>query len=476
MQFSAALSPSGCTGPFEWKVTDLGTNTILLPFTAGGSTFSHIFSSVGSYKVNVRVQQDSECDDPVLTDSVTFSIGACSPCSVSLSGPQQTPCTDGPPTSTQTYTATTSGSFAGPYTWEVRKLPATAPIVQSTGGNTFGLAFPGPGTYEITVSLQTQGCTNPTASSGLTVTVPSCSCPPGQHLDANGNCVPDTTTGCPPGQHADANGNCVPDTPPECPSGQHRDSSGNCVTDSRIGCDALLWIALIMIALSGVLAVVGCVLSNAYPIVGAVLGFIALGLLVIGLLLFLLWWAICRFFTACSVIIAALNFMGVLIAVFGVVGAILVLVAQFGGHPELWLCVGASFFQSAIWGLLLWILYRIAVAVKCVTENPNGPPPPTPPSSSSSSGLSSSAGFGRSGGAAGMRSLMQMAQHPRGLGDYVQAVTKAMGIQPCAACHERARRLTALTRRADVVLRSPVWGDRSRDRSWPNHPARSNAL
>ena len=36
--------------------------------------------------------------------------------------------------------------------------------------------------------------------------------------------------------------------------GQHLDASGSCVSDSRIGCDALLWIALILIAISGVLA------------------------------------------------------------------------------------------------------------------------------------------------------------------------------------------------------------------------------
>lgn len=36
-------------------------------------------------------------------------------------------------------------------------------------------------------------------------------------------------------------------------------------------------------------------------------------------------------------------------------------------------------------------------------------------------------------------------QPPRGLGDYVQVVTKAMGIQPCAKCHERARLLNQLT-------------------------------
>lgn len=445
VQFSAQLSPGGCTGPFEWKVTDLGTNAVLLPFTAGGPTFSHAFGAPGTYKVNVRVQQDGDCDDPVLTDSITFSVGACSPCAVSVSGPQQTACTDGAPTAALTYTATTTGNFAGPFTWEVRKLPAMQPLVQSTGGNAFSFAFPGPGTYEINVSIQTQGCTNPTASSSVSVVVPRCTppaCPPGQHLDANGNCVPDTPPACPPGQHRDANGVCVPDTPPTCPPGQMLDASGKCIQDHRISCDALLWIALILIAISGVLAVVGCVLSNAYPVAGAVLGIIALALLVIGALLFLLWWAICRLYTACSVIIAALNFMGVMIAVFAVVGAILVFIAKFGGRPDLWLCVGASFFQSAIWGLLLWILYRIAVAVNCVTENPNGPPPPTPPSSSSSSGLSST---GQRPNAAGpMAGRSMSVASPKGLGDYVQSAAKAMGFQPCAACHERARRLNAL--------------------------------
>jgi hypothetical protein len=42
-------------------------------------------------------------------------------------------------------------------------------------------------------------------------------------------------------------------------------------------------------------------------------------------------------------------------------------------------------------------------------------------------------------------------QGSKGLGDYVQAATKAMGIQPCATCHERARRLNALTQSRGVA-------------------------
>ena len=49
-----------------------------------------------------------------------------------------------------------------------------------------------------------------------------------------GQSTPPEPEGCPPGQHKDANGNCVPDevTPPvECPPGQHKDANGNCVPD-----------------------------------------------------------------------------------------------------------------------------------------------------------------------------------------------------------------------------------------------------
>jgi len=212
---------------------------------------------------------------------------------------------------------------------------------------------------------------------------------------------------------------------------------GTCRPPSRIGCDALLWIALIMIALSGVLAVIGCVISNAYPQVAAILGYIALGLLVTGLLLFLLWWAICRFFTACAVLIAALNFMGILIVVFAVVGTVLAFIAKFK-DPSYWVCVGVSFFQSALWGVLLYLLYKIGVAVKCIVENPGGGPPP--PATSSSSGLSG-AGSNLVNEGRDVSEPVYRATERRGLGDVVTAMTGAMGMAPCRSCHERAERL-----------------------------------
>ena len=200
VQFSAALLPAGCPGgTFEWKVTNLTTGVVPQQFSLGGPTFSYPFPVAATYKVNVRVQQATTCDDPVLTNSVTFKIDPCTPCSVIVSGPTLTPCTDGPPTPLQAYTATTTPAFAGPYTWEVRDTaaPATTPPLSPTpitGGTTFSFAFPGPGTYKVTVSLQTNGCANPTAADSLIVTVPPCTMTPTPTTTTPTTTTPTTTT------------------------------------------------------------------------------------------------------------------------------------------------------------------------------------------------------------------------------------------------------------------------------------------
>jgi hypothetical protein len=80
VQFSASLSPKGCTGSFEWSVTDLATGSIIRPFAPGGSTFSYSYAGAGTYRVDVRVKQASPCEPAVLTDSVNVTIVACAPC------------------------------------------------------------------------------------------------------------------------------------------------------------------------------------------------------------------------------------------------------------------------------------------------------------------------------------------------------------------------------------------------------------
>ena len=49
---------------FEWKVTNMTTGAVLHPWAAGTSSFSFVFSDAATYKVNVRVLQSIDCDDP----------------------------------------------------------------------------------------------------------------------------------------------------------------------------------------------------------------------------------------------------------------------------------------------------------------------------------------------------------------------------------------------------------------------------
>lgn len=296
---------------------------------------------------------------------------------------------------TATATVNDPAHIAQTYVWDFGD-PGSTGNQMTTASTTAAHTYARPGSYTVTCRVQASvACTGtPTTSLSTTVAISQCPSPPSA-------------------------------TPP-----------------SRIGCDALLWISLILIAISGVLAVIGCIISKSYPPAAVVLGIIAIVLLAIGLLLFLLWWAICRFFTACSVIITAIYFIGILIAIFFVVGIILAMIALFGADPTMLPCAFVSIVQSGIWGLLLYILYRIAVAVTCITENSDGPPPPKPPSSSSG-GLSSSE-------AARTREWSSFGDTPHrmegqvGLGDVVRRVTEAMGIRACAECHERAAHLNQL--------------------------------
>lgn len=178
--FSATLAPAGCTGPFEWQVSNYATNAVLHPYAAGTSTFSYAFTAPGTYKVNVRVQQSATCDDPVLTDSVLAVVVPCTTCQVRITGPAVLPCTDGPPTAPQTFVANATPAFAGQYSWEVEDGTG-ATVHQSAGGTTLAYAFPGPGTYKVKVSVATAGCTTPTVSDTVTVTIRPCKHRPPPH-------------------------------------------------------------------------------------------------------------------------------------------------------------------------------------------------------------------------------------------------------------------------------------------------------
>ena len=201
IRFAATLLPTGCVSPnpFEWLVRNVTTGAIIQPYTAGGPNFSYNFNTAETYRVSVRVAQDRECNDTLLTDGEEFTLLNCvtTPCAISLLGPVTTDCTDGLPTAPQTYTATTSKPFTGTYSWEVFKSPGTMPIHQSQGGAAFTFAFPGPGDYTVNVSIQTQGCANPTASSSVSVKVDPCPDTTACTISLSGPVTTDCTDGPP---------------------------------------------------------------------------------------------------------------------------------------------------------------------------------------------------------------------------------------------------------------------------------------
>lgn len=194
IQFSAALLPTGCTGPFEWKVTDATTNAVLQPFTLGSSTFSYSFAGAGSYRVNVRVRQASTCDDPVLTDSITFSLAQCTDCpllSVSYSVSGCAPTSAAVTLSAQLTWPGGSGPAATHYYWTIdgpgsaQKAQRTGPSsVDTTSGwsgtlaTSTGAVDLQHGTYTVSVRAQIPGVSagcDPTDSAQIVI--PPCQCP-----------------------------------------------------------------------------------------------------------------------------------------------------------------------------------------------------------------------------------------------------------------------------------------------------------
>ncbi len=195
IQFSASLLPTGCTGPFEWKVTDVATNTVLQPFALGSSTFSYPFASAGTYRVNVKVQQASTCDDPVLTDSVTFILVECTQCPTLAVNATVSGCA---PTnavvnlSTQLAWPGGSGPAATMYFWTIdgpgstTKAQRTGPSSVDTSSGWSGtlatssgaVDLSQAGTYTVSVRAQIPGVPatcDPTDSANIVI--PPCRCP-----------------------------------------------------------------------------------------------------------------------------------------------------------------------------------------------------------------------------------------------------------------------------------------------------------
>ena len=202
-------------------------------------------------------------------------------------------------------------------------------------------------------------------------------------------------------------------------------------TTGSLSCAILLWVSLIVMLVGAVVSLVGCILAHWFPQAGLIVGIIGVALFLLGALLFLIWWIVCRFLTLCAVILAARDFVRVLIAIFAVIAIVLAIIAWFG-IPAFWPCAGMAAVYGFAWGGVLAMLDFIADSVGCLIRNPSG----GSSSASSSSGLTDAAQEYR------LRSSDFMQRRPAtaivGLGDMVSSVALAMGVQPCRGCVRRA--------------------------------------
>jgi hypothetical protein len=252
------------------------------------------------------------------------------------------------------------------------------------------------------------------------------------------------TAPCLPGNGSDSDAISAMVPICDCPPGQTRNASGVCVTVGGGGgggglpsCAALLWWAIAFMLAGALISVAACVLGNILPQAGSIIGIIgAIGvtLFVLGGILFLIWWVICRLLTACAVILAVRAFVMVLIGVFAFIAVVIAIVAIF--TPIFWPCAAAASVYGFAWGGVLAMLDWIAQDRGCLIVNPSG----GAPAASSLSGLTSP---GVSTRLRVSDFTQRKAEALTGLGDVIKRVTSTIGIQPCTSCHERAERLNA---------------------------------
>ena len=201
-------------------------------------------------------------------------------------------------------------------------------------------------------------------------------------------------------------------------------------------CAILLWISVITMAVGLVAAIIGCLLSFfGLPQVGSIVGVIGLVVFGIGLVCFAIWLILCRNTTACSVLLAVIDFVRWMILVFGIILLIVALLLI----PNLasWPCLVGSAVSWGWWGSVLAILMTVAEAAGCLVRRPDGP------SGATSSALTSDGGKGRRFGA--LRIFVPFLSAPvLGLGSAISKTATRIGVQPCEPCKRRASMLDSM--------------------------------
>jgi hypothetical protein len=335
----------------------------------------------GTYTVRLTISAPGDCSSHI---DLTITIDPCCPV---ITGLVATPgaCVKGVATRPVTLTATVSGSAPATYVWN---FGDGSPTVSTTTPVAPVHQYAGGGPFTATVNASSPTCGASSARTSISV------------------------TGCGGGD---------------------------------ISCAILLWIAMICMAIGGLLVVIGCILTKAYPLAGLILMIIGAALTLIGWLLFGLWLWLCSSTTACAVIMAVRSFVIAMIALFAVIAVVLAILALFG-QVDLWPCSGAAAAYGANWGVVLSILDGVAFRLGCITVGPAGGKGGSGSSSSPLMSNSTRLDGGYQAPPSMMMSVTEPVQRAKmtGLGDLVKATTTLMGIQPCTGCQERARRLNAM--------------------------------
>jgi hypothetical protein len=354
---TAALVPPnpGYTGPYDWTVTPPQGQPV--SFTQTSQTHPNPERLVvnattsGTYTVEVAVDTDpTQCKDannnPKYNASASLSIPVASCCPMgTLEANEVSACQ-------WFFKANVSNpnNLALTYSWAFHD-GAQKQTTTATTTHTFAPGSPTTGNATVTVTAP--GCAPLTLTA--TVTHRCMSCPPGQELDPQGNCVPSP---CPPGQERDPQGNCVPIP---CPPGQHRNPQGNCVPDEdgclKIICPILLALALLLLLLASVAVIALLCLRPPDP--GTITALIVFAVIaaVVGLALLALWVWVCSRL-GCGLV-------KTIFRVLSGIAALCVLLAGLFALIQDWPCVGAWLIDAGLWSLAATIVANVANAVGC---------------------------------------------------------------------------------------------------------------
>lgn len=412
---SSASSGSTYTGTYTWTLRNPAGQSVAIAPAQTGNQCTVTVDKVGSWELTCSLNQNSPCTDAPDTIEIvvtsctcptlqpltssggwcayTFGYSVDNPTGGDVTlvwtfdGVQQPPTTvtgNGQTTLTgtkqhtftgggkKTATLTVSAPGCDPDSESVQVVvdcgDTTPPTVTgcTISGNTVTVTFSEavvqteaetPGNYRVTLNqVGTAAVSSASyAAAAATLTVPS--------MQTSGAVTVDITV---TGVH-DLAGN--PIDPSQATTNCSRPKDEDKVPPTDL-CAALLWTALIMIALGAFLAILGCILTSFFPQGGFVLQVIGAILFVLGWILFGLWILLCSAATACAVILAIRTFIAFLIALFLFVGAVLAVIAIF--FPAYALCAAYGFAAAANWGLIRIIVDEIARRRRCLIENPGG--------------------------------------------------------------------------------------------------------